>query len=200
MYIPTGKIIKTESNTIKIGTSEFPESSTSNNVVLSSQLSTIESLSWCLKNGKEYLPIIIGEHGTGKTEIIKTVAELHGKKLKIMGANQAMDATDLLGSFEQDTPERFIREVIERYVPKVADEIVLEDLDNVAKFLTAHLMDYSKTCVENLDKQKNDQEIGPDGEAQKSSSGGSFRWIDSELIEGLEDGSYAQCEKQCEKR
>ena len=70
-----------------------------------------------------------------------------------MGANQAMDATDLLGSFEQDTLERFIREVIERYVPKVADEIVLEDLDNVAKFLTAHLMDYSKTCVENLDKQ-----------------------------------------------
>lgn len=39
--------------------------------------------------------------GSGKTSVIKTLAQLYGHELRILSVNAAMDTIEILGGFEQ---------------------------------------------------------------------------------------------------
>ena len=48
-----------------------------------------------------WMAIIIGSSGSGKTEMVKSLAALTGNHLSVFSMNSAVDTTELLGGFEQ---------------------------------------------------------------------------------------------------
>lgn len=71
------------------------------------QLSFLESLGICV--AQSWLAIVIGSKNSGKTSIVRTLAELTGHRLQEVHINHATDTMDILGSFEQvDTRRRLL--------------------------------------------------------------------------------------------
>ncbi|XP_054617732.1 midasin isoform X2 [Dunckerocampus dactyliophorus] len=62
-------------------------------------LRPLESLMKCVEMG--WMSILVGPTGSGKTSLVRLLAALAGKRLRVMAMNSAMDTTELLGGFEQ---------------------------------------------------------------------------------------------------
>ncbi|KAI1794980.1 midasin [Ganoderma leucocontextum] len=67
--------------------------------VLQATLPALESLGMCVATG--WLAILTGPRNSGKTTLVRTMANLLGKNLREVSINNATDATDILGSFEE---------------------------------------------------------------------------------------------------
>ncbi|EGN98495.1 hypothetical protein SERLA73DRAFT_110025 [Serpula lacrymans var. lacrymans S7.3] len=67
--------------------------------VLQSHLSALESIGTCIS--QSWLVILTGRHSTGKTELLRVMANLTGNHLHELSINSATDTMDILGSFEQ---------------------------------------------------------------------------------------------------
>jgi midasin len=67
--------------------------------ILQRQLSALESIGHCV--AQSWLAIVIGQHGTGKSNLIKVLAHSTGNPLREISVNSATDTMDILGSFEQ---------------------------------------------------------------------------------------------------
>ena len=67
--------------------------------ILRGQLSVLESLGLCLS--QSWLAILTGSKSSGKSAVIRTLAEVTGNPLCELPINHATDAMDILGSFEQ---------------------------------------------------------------------------------------------------
>ncbi|KAJ8930712.1 hypothetical protein NQ314_016477 [Rhamnusium bicolor] len=68
-------------------------------LVLRSQLPILRSLAYCVN--LSWMSILVGSSGSGKSSVVKTLANLAGKSLKTLPVTSAMDTTDILGGFEQ---------------------------------------------------------------------------------------------------
>ncbi|XP_057678283.1 midasin isoform X2 [Corythoichthys intestinalis] len=62
-------------------------------------LRPLESLMKCVE--MNWMTILVGPTGSGKTSLVRLLAFLTGNRLRIMAMNSAMDTTELLGGFEQ---------------------------------------------------------------------------------------------------
>ncbi|KAI0754666.1 midasin [Daedaleopsis nitida] len=67
--------------------------------ILQASLPALESLGICIENG--WLAILTGPKNCGKTTLVRTMASLLGKTLQEVSINNATDAMDILGSFEE---------------------------------------------------------------------------------------------------
>ncbi|RDX53520.1 midasin [Lentinus brumalis] len=90
--------------------------------VLQASLSALESLGMCIENG--WLAILTGPRNSGKTTLVRTMANLLGRTLREVPINNATDATDVLGSFEETDLGYVISDVIQ----EVAD--LLDDISS----------------------------------------------------------------------
>lgn len=70
-------------------------------LVLREQLPALSSLATCVDQG--WLSIVVGNSGSGKSSVVRTLAQLCGQKLHTLSVNSAMDTTEILGGFEQVT-------------------------------------------------------------------------------------------------
>ncbi|XP_061609171.1 midasin isoform X3 [Phyllopteryx taeniolatus] len=62
-------------------------------------LRPLESLMKCVE--MNWMTILVGPTGSGKTSLVRLLALLSGNRLRVMAMNSAMDTTELLGGFEQ---------------------------------------------------------------------------------------------------
>ncbi|KAI8971187.1 midasin [Trametes punicea] len=67
--------------------------------ILQTSLPALESLTTCVSQG--WLSILTGPKNSGKTMLVRTLANLLGKTLHEVSINSATDAADMLGSFEE---------------------------------------------------------------------------------------------------
>lgn len=88
-------------------------------LLLRTQLPILRSLAYCVNFN--WLAILVGSTGSGKSSVVRTLANLVGKTLHTLPVTSAMDTTDILGGFEQVDYTRHMEELI-----KETELIVLE--------------------------------------------------------------------------
>ncbi|XP_057664406.1 midasin [Diorhabda carinulata] len=80
-------------------------------LVLRSQMKVLRSLAYCVN--LNWMAILVGTAGSGKSSVVKTLASLAGKTLKTLPVTSAMDTTDILGGFEQTDYSRHLDEIVQ---------------------------------------------------------------------------------------
>ncbi|XP_042896414.1 midasin [Parasteatoda tepidariorum] len=86
--------------------------------VANKQLPILESLMKCIE--MNWMPILVGSSASGKSTLVRFLADLSGNTLHVLSVNSEMDTIELLGGFEQVDINRKI-------------ESVAQDLDTVAQ-------------------------------------------------------------------
>ncbi|XP_069167675.1 LOW QUALITY PROTEIN: midasin-like [Procambarus clarkii] len=78
--------------------------------VMHHQLPVMESLINCIN--MNWMSILVGESGGGKTSLVKLLARLTGHRLLTFTVNSDMDVTELLGGFQQVDYGRVLAEIV----------------------------------------------------------------------------------------
>ncbi|XP_067207005.1 midasin [Linepithema humile] len=122
-----------------------------NLLVLRDQKTALKSLMQCVK--MNWMSILVGGPGCGKSNVVRLLATLTGQKLKSIAVNSAIDTTEILGGFEQTDYNRHLEQLFERMATLLIDslqmKITVEKLDQVAK-LHEHLEQVRHLFDENV--------------------------------------------------
>ncbi|XP_076758301.1 midasin [Xylocopa sonorina] len=81
-------------------------------LLLREQKAVLRGLAQCVN--MNWMAILIGGSGTGKSSLVHLLANLAGQQLKTIVVNSATDTTELLGGFEQTDYNRHLEELLER--------------------------------------------------------------------------------------
>lgn len=92
-----------------------------NLLLLRSQKSALRSLAVCAN--MNWLAILVGHSGSGKSSLVRVLAQLAGQKLDTMTVNSAMDTTEILGSFEQTDHNRHLDDLY-RHVEGAVEKVL----------------------------------------------------------------------------
>ncbi|KAF5287728.1 hypothetical protein FQA39_LY15748 [Lamprigera yunnana] len=92
-------------------------------LVLRNQLHILRSLAYCINFN--WMAILVGASGSGKSSVIQTLARLLGKSLQTLPVTSAMDTTDILGGFEQVDYTRHLEEI-----SLTAERLILDVIQN----------------------------------------------------------------------
>ncbi|XP_070579649.1 LOW QUALITY PROTEIN: midasin-like [Ptychodera flava] len=76
-------------------------------------LEPLEALMTCID--MNWMAILVGPHSSGKTSLVKLLAQLTGHTLHVMAMNSAMDTTELLGGFEQADLNRHWEQLTQQF-------------------------------------------------------------------------------------
>ncbi|KAE9533494.1 hypothetical protein AGLY_009132 [Aphis glycines] len=98
----------------------MPIDQSNNKLILGSHVHTLNSLAVCMK--MKWMPILVGS-GSGKTSVIKTLAQLYGNELRVLSVNAAMDTMEILGGFEQADFNRHLEEFARKIEKKMLIEV-----------------------------------------------------------------------------
>lgn len=175
--------------------------------LLKSQLSALEAIGCSILHSS--LAIITGARNTGKTSLVRTLANVTGKIVQEVHINSTTDATDLLGGFEQVDSHSRLREVasevlnmLERQLKcemdygidiraylslkKAVDGTTLWDSEAVLETI-AVLADGPTSLAQLSVVQTKVREIM---HTTKHNSAGRFEWIDGPLVRALKAGHW----------
>lgn len=180
--------------------------------ILQVHLSAIEAIGACLS--RSWLVVVTGSHNSGKTNLIRTLANLSGNYLDEVHISKATDTTDILGGFEQvdhlarimtvaeeavQLSEMFARSICgitSRYKYRAivkrelasgqrASASILQLVSGLLAELSAIEADDSS-----LDATRRDLDSRVQDLAQVRSTRGRFEWIDGPLIRAMKNGHW----------
>jgi len=151
-------------NDLLLGTASLQvASTTTKNLLMRCQLGAVEGLSHCLQHG--WLSILVGASGTGKTSVIRLLAELSAVALTEFYLSPETDTLELLGSFEQTDYERKYNQLAEKYGVSRSKLSGADDADLQQEFTSLKL-------------------------EEAESNGAQFEWVDGPLTKALELGHW----------
>ncbi|XP_034190386.2 midasin [Osmia lignaria lignaria] len=105
-------------------------------LLLREQKAVLRSLAQCVN--MNWMSILVGGSGTGKSSLVHLLANLAGQKLKSIVINSAMDTTEILGGFEQTDYDRHFEELLDRtetlLIGILRNNLMKEHLDLVAYY------------------------------------------------------------------
>lgn len=188
------------------------KSSSRPGVILQEHLPWIETMGVALQNG--WLVIISGPPDSGKTSLVRVVAELTGNQLQEITINHATDTADILGSYEQvDSNYRALSLI--RRVHLLLEGVsrtscgskghTLVNLDLLRRSainpptqeLLPSLLRTTLTTLEGLvdlgdheTREKLDLQEGLRTELSTPRRAGQFEWIDGPLVRALKEGHW----------
>uniref|UniRef100_A0A1Y1KUK8 Midasin n=3 Tax=Photinus pyralis TaxID=7054 RepID=A0A1Y1KUK8_PHOPY len=103
-----------------------------NCLVLRKQINVLRSLAYCVKFN--WMAILVGSSGSGKSSSVQALANLVGKTLWTLPVTSSMDTTDILGGFEQVDYTRHLEEIAREtemmVMETIQNELIKGDLDN----------------------------------------------------------------------
>ncbi len=106
--------------------------------LLQSQLPVLEALIDCVQ--KKWLSILVGPTGSGKTSVVRLVAQFAGARLEEFQMNSGTDTMDLIGTFEQFDPSTRTRSALAalvREAHRLSEQVAARSHSRYASFLTA---------------------------------------------------------------
>ncbi|KAH9179366.1 midasin [Lactarius sanguifluus] len=181
-------------------------------VVLQAQLPWIEAMGLALQKG--WLVIVSGAPDSGKTSLVRVVAELTGNALQELSVNHATDTSDILGSYEQvDANFRalsLVRRVLQlvEIISRTFDGCRSHNLSNLGQLRTAittpppieALPDLLRATLSFLEsllipddlcmQERLDLQKELHAELTMSRTVGQFEWIDGPLVKALKEGHW----------
>jgi len=141
--------INISSELVQIGHSTLPRQSHSrfdfqsnNYELLTTFLKPLESLMKCVE--LNWMAILTGATATGKTSMVRLLANITGNELFEFSMNSGVDTMELLGGFEQFDINRHISHLLERIKSFVASLIKLEILKDESSYTLGLLGEVSK--------------------------------------------------------
>lgn len=175
------------SNSVTINKSSVPRSE---HVFVHSTLSFIPSQTELLETAltcvRQAWPLIlVGDSGSGKTSIIRLLAQVCGAKLVQFSMTADIDSTDLLGEFDQLERDSelqrlwsFIEANTKSFIKAAKDSILLDAIRNRDLFGVKSMIDFEPiqeaiTAFENTDFSKP-----------------LFHWVDGMLVKAVEQGDW----------
>ena len=181
-------------------------------VMLQAHLPWIEAMGLALQKG--WLVIVSGAPDSGKTSLVRVVAELTGNTLQELSINHATDTSDILGSYEQvDSNFRalaIVRRVLQllETISRTFDGCKSHNLSNLGQLRTAitsppsieALPDLLKATLNVLEsllipddlciRERLDLQQELRAELATSRNVGQFEWIDGPLVKALKEGHW----------
>ncbi|KAI0916947.1 hypothetical protein AcW2_007206 [Taiwanofungus camphoratus] len=180
--------------------------------ILQSHLAALDSVGTCVMNG--WLAILTGSRDSGKTSLVRLLAGLSGRKLQEVWINNATDAADILGSFEEVDISHRVTQTLQRAV-SLLDEIsvsawgsrihAIVDYNDAKKGLFRNSLisaqiDDLKTLItllvglQDMPKSWNlRREILMKESKSLSATGahsGRLEWVDGPLVRALKEGHW----------
>ncbi|TKY90301.1 hypothetical protein EX895_000299 [Sporisorium graminicola] len=107
-------------------------------VLLQSQLPVLEALMDCVH--KEWLAILVGPTGSGKTSVVRLLAQLAGARLEEFQMNSGTDTMDLIGTFEQYDPfgrSRHVLSTLLLEMQRCSETVAASSNEHFGAFLAA---------------------------------------------------------------
>ncbi|KAF8967136.1 hypothetical protein BDZ97DRAFT_1903538 [Flammula alnicola] len=181
--------------------------------ILKMQLSALESLGDCVS--QSWLAILTGPRNSGKTDIVRTLADFTGNPLWEVSVNSATDTTDILGSFEQVDARRRLTAILDEMIDlleldlrSIVGSKVSPTSHNQARALRISCERVSTHNLPNFIEQMTSlisavvssgstskiryQEIQSSIETLSSSlsSVGQFEWVDGPLVNAMKSGQW----------
>ncbi|KAF8443019.1 hypothetical protein L210DRAFT_3759383 [Boletus edulis BED1] len=180
--------------------------------VLQVHLPAIEAIGACL--ARSWLVVVAGFHASGKTNLIRTIANLSGNCLDEVHISKATDTTDILGGFEQvdqlarimtvageavQLTEMYARSTCGitsryQYWTLLRRELISEQRTSasILQLVSGLLTELSMIDVDDssLDAARRDLEVRVRDLAQVGSTRGRFEWIDGPLIRAMKNGHW----------
>ena len=182
-------------------------------IVLQAHLSALESISASLANG--WLSILTGPRRSGKSSLVRLMANLTGTTLEEISINNATDASDILGSFEEvdsrvrlqkllQTFSHYIDKVIATYngsrlvaaellhqsigilTSSMPEGISTADVSTAASRLRDVLASSTQDDLPRIDELLRTL----DAILEIQDGLGRFEWVDGPLVRALKDGSW----------
>ncbi|KAI9508874.1 midasin nuclear AAA ATPase [Russula earlei] len=188
------------------------QSSSRPGVILQAHLPSLEAMGVALQQG--WLVIISGPPNSGKTSLVRVMAELGGNPLQEISINHATDTTDILGSYEQvDSNFRALSLVrrtllLSKSVWRTPGGSKSHTLLNLGPLRTAIidpppielLPDLLRTALNTLDglvdlsdhwvQEKIELQEGLRAELAAPKMAGQFTWVDGPLVSALKEGQW----------
>ncbi|KIJ64401.1 hypothetical protein HYDPIDRAFT_132220 [Hydnomerulius pinastri MD-312] len=175
-------------------------------------LTAIEAVGACLS--RSWLVVVTGHRDSGKTNLIRTMANLSGDYLDEVHISSATDTTDILGGFEQvdhlarvtaiageliQLSEDFSRSIYGVTSPYQYRYALLRELDSTQRTSASILQAVSGLLAElssidtgdsSLDAFRQDLQSRVHDLRQVESGKGRFEWIDGPLIRAMKHGHW----------
>ncbi|KAG8214523.1 midasin [Butyriboletus roseoflavus] len=180
--------------------------------VLQAHLTAIEAIGACLS--RSWLVVVTGSRNSGKTNLIRTLANLSGNYIDEVHISKATDTTDILGGFEQvdllariialaeeavQLSETFARSTCgitsrHQYQAVVQRELSSDQRTcaSVLQAVSGLLAELSMIAVDesSLDAARRNLDVRISDLAQVRSTRGRFEWIDGPLIRAMKNGHW----------
>ncbi|KAG9315861.1 midasin [Chiua virens] len=180
--------------------------------ILQVHLTAVEAIGACLS--RSWLVVVTGSRDSGKTNLIRTLANLSGNYLDEVHVSKATDTTDILGGFEQvdhfgciiavaeealKLAETFARSpcgitLRHQYRAVVQHELVScqRTPASILQAVAGLLAELSTADVDDpsLDSARRDLDSRMRDLAQVRSTRGRFEWIDGPLIQAMKNGHW----------
>ncbi|KAH9924312.1 midasin [Epithele typhae] len=163
--------------------------------ILQASLSPLESLGMCIKHG--WLAILTGPRDSGKTSIARTIADMSGHILHEVSINNATDASDILGSFEEIDLSYSVN-LIAQELLDILDDVSRSHLPSPvsASDLPAIVRSFSQVLdsLEDLPSQYRSKcarariEVGQ--LSSRCPQAAQLQWVDGALVRALKEGHW----------
>ncbi|KZV73642.1 hypothetical protein PENSPDRAFT_268056 [Peniophora sp. CONT] len=174
--------------------------------LLQSHLAAVETMSIALE--QQWLVIVTGPRESGKTNVVRLMADLAGAALHEVSINNSTDTTDILGSFEQVDGSARARGVIRRILSLVDAQLRSADGSRARLSQTRELwrLVASSNPIDSTSLQMAlsllEQIPGVDNSikdtlcssaealATTTTTEGRFEWVDGPLVRALKEGHW----------
>ncbi|KAG5308278.1 MDN1 protein, partial [Acromyrmex insinuator] len=148
MHITTDKFVIGE---VMLNRKNCSEPQDFNLLILRDQKRTLKSLMQCVK--MNWMSILVGTSGSGKSSVVRLLAALTGQKLRSITVNSAMDTTEILGGFEQTDYNRHLEQLFEHVatllIESLQTKITIDKLEQITE-LHEHLEQVRHLFDENV--------------------------------------------------
>ena len=171
-------------------------------------LKSLESLMVCVQQA--WPVILVGASGSGKTTLIKHLASVTGQSLVTLPLNPDIDATDLVGGFEQTDPHRQRSSLVAKLHTLSREELLKTIASGDEASCDAHTDIFKRTKATGTSDSDvlayrdylvkgNEGSLPEDGllsncqdalARSETIEQAQFQWVDGQLIRAIEEGQW----------